>query len=329
MKRYASLGGGGSLDQAYGAIASQPGVVVTPGQSGWAQAIYVRGGDFNQVGYEFDGVPVLRPYDNYPTTTESTLGQQELQIYSGGAPTDSQTEGLAGYINQVTQTGSYPGFATLDLVTGSPALYDSAKLEVGGATQNGSFSYFLALGSSAQGLRWFDNSNGAGIQSTWGAPFARLSCPGGSAAKNFSSCYATGIGPGGYALGPPVDAFAVAQVWDHESILNLHFGIPHKSDQGKDDVQLLYDNSYLHDTFYGSASDWTLPDDKLFQQLNGDQAFHYLSGRFIGYQYLGAVGQLLNFSSPQQLASMVNDVFYAYNPDSIRPNLVLPPIPTG
>jgi hypothetical protein len=58
--RVGSLGGGGSLDAAYGAIATTPGVVVIPGQTGWFQTIHMRGGDNDQVGYEFDGVPVLR-----------------------------------------------------------------------------------------------------------------------------------------------------------------------------------------------------------------------------------------------------------------------------
>jgi len=48
--KVASLGGGGSLDAAYGAIASTPGVVVPAGQSGWFQTIHIRGGDFDQVG---------------------------------------------------------------------------------------------------------------------------------------------------------------------------------------------------------------------------------------------------------------------------------------
>jgi len=40
-----ALGGGGSLNQAYSAIASVPGVFVPIGQQGWAQSVYVRGGN--------------------------------------------------------------------------------------------------------------------------------------------------------------------------------------------------------------------------------------------------------------------------------------------
>jgi len=41
--------------QAYGAIASVPGVNVPTSQAGWYQGVYVRGGDIDQVAYEFDG----------------------------------------------------------------------------------------------------------------------------------------------------------------------------------------------------------------------------------------------------------------------------------
>ncbi len=63
----APLGGGGSLNQAYSAIASVPGVFVPAGQSGWAQSVYIRGGNYTQLGYDYDGVPVQRAYDAYPS----------------------------------------------------------------------------------------------------------------------------------------------------------------------------------------------------------------------------------------------------------------------
>jgi len=332
--KVAGLGGGGSLNQAYGAIASTPGVVVPPGQTGWFQTIHIRGGDFDQVGYEFDGVPVLRSYDNYPTNTASSLGQQELQVYTGGAPANSESQGLAGYINQVIKSGTYPGYANLNLGIGGPAMYNSVQFEAGGATPNRNFSYYLGFGSSSQDFNWFDNHNGISLENLVGTPFAKGApangCrPGGVEdpnAGNFASCYATGIGPGGYILGPPIDSVNTAQVFDHESIMNLKFYMPHHSDAGKDEVQLLVDNSYLHNLYYSSASDWNLPADKAELAANGP-AFAYLSGTDVGYQYMGQVGAPLNFSSPGQLASMVNPVYFAYNPTSIQPGTVFPAIP--
>ncbi len=79
----ASLVGPGGLSNAYGAIASIPGVAVDSGEQGWFQQVHIRGGDIDQVGYELDGIPVNRVYDNAPQTMLSSLVQQELQVYTG------------------------------------------------------------------------------------------------------------------------------------------------------------------------------------------------------------------------------------------------------
>ena len=75
--------------------------------------MYIRGGNFDQVGYEFDGVPVNRSFDNYPGGTAGTLGQQELQLYAGGGTAGESASGLAGFINQVIKTGTFPGYANV------------------------------------------------------------------------------------------------------------------------------------------------------------------------------------------------------------------------
>ena len=116
------MAGSGSLNQAYGAIASVPGVSVPSGQQGWYQSVYIRGGDYDQVAYEFDGVPVVRQSDFAPIVTLSALGQQEVQIYTGGTPATSNSSGLAGYINQVIKTGTSPGYANVDGAIGTPAV---------------------------------------------------------------------------------------------------------------------------------------------------------------------------------------------------------------
>jgi hypothetical protein len=323
--KVASLGGSGSLDQAYGAIASQPGVVVPPGQMGWMQTINIRGGDYDQVGYEFDGVPTLRSYDDYATGSLSSLGQQELQVYTGGAPANSESQGLAGYVNQVIKTGTYPGYATMTLGMGAPSLYNKMDLEAGGATPNRTFTYYVGFSDSSEDFRYVDQFNGASLQSQWGTPFAASPCPvargtsqalGGN--PNLSSCYAAGdYGPGGYVLGPIIDNGQAAQVWDHESVANFHFAIPHRNDAGKDDVQLLYDNTYLHQSDYSSASDWGVPGNPALEALNGGPAFGYLSGPVFGWQYLGAPGSTFPATlTLGQLQPLVNPVYFAYNPNS-------------
>ena len=70
--------------------------------------VYIRGGNYDQIGYEFDGVPVNRSFDNYPGSTAGTLGQQELQVYTGGGTAGESASGLAGFINQVIKTGTFP-----------------------------------------------------------------------------------------------------------------------------------------------------------------------------------------------------------------------------
>jgi Carboxypeptidase regulatory-like domain/TonB-dependent Receptor Plug Domain len=318
--KVASLGGGGSLNQAYAALAATPGVAVYPGQNGWFQAIYIRGGDYDQVGYEFDGVPVLRSYDNYPATTANTLGQQELQIYTGAAPADAQGQGLAGYINQVVKSGTYPGFSTVTMGIGTPTLYNGYNFEVGGATPDRNFSYYLASTDSTQDFRYGDQNNGASLQSQWGAPFAPLPCPGNATDKNYASCYASGIGPGGYLLSSPVNTVLAANSYDRENVINLHFGIPHSNDSGKDDIQLVYDTSYLNDRYYGSSSDWGFSNPLYANTYAADEGipvgpgYPYLAGNLgLGIQYLGQVGAPL---SPNY-HTLTNPVYFAYNPNSI------------
>jgi Carboxypeptidase regulatory-like domain/TonB-dependent Receptor Plug Domain len=312
--KVSSLGGGGSLNQAYAALAATPGVVVPPGGNGWFQTVQIRGGDYDQVGYEFDGVPVLRSYDNYPTTNASTLGQQELQVYTGAAPANSESQGLSGYINQVIKSGTYPGFSNLTLGVGSPAEYNSYNFEIGGATPDRNFSYYLGSLVSSQQFRYIDQFNGASYTSTLGTPFAPVACPT-TPDPNIASCYASGIGPGGYVLGPTIDSVYTSNVWDRENVVNLHFGIPHHNDPGKDDIQLLYDVSYLNNLYYGSASDWGFNDPAVANAYGGS-AYPYVSGPGIGYQYLGPVGAPLQ----SNYAAMTNPVYFAYNPASIGSN---------
>jgi len=124
-----ALGGTGNLNTAYSQMASVPGVSAVQGQQGWYQPIYIRGGDLDQVGWEFDGIPVNRTYDNAPQTFLSNLGQQELQVYTGGTSPNADASGIAGYVNQVIKRGTSPGFQVLDLGVGGPAYYNKASFE--------------------------------------------------------------------------------------------------------------------------------------------------------------------------------------------------------
>ena len=260
-----ALGGGGSLTQAYSGLASVPGVQIAAGQSGWNQAVYIRGGNYTDLGYEFDGVPIQRAYDQYPASGLSALGQQELQVYVGSAPTGSQSSGLGGFINQVIKTGTYPGFATLDLAVGTPAFYHRAGIELGGATPNRNFSWYFATAGYNQQFNNMDQFNGAALSPYYGGSNSNIfnvvaaNCGSGNASAgcyhNFLLSGSYPLGPNGYALGSG-DMNFQNEVDDRETVVNLHFGIPHHKDGGKDDIQLLYDYSWLHTTALTSLNDW-------------------------------------------------------------------------
>jgi carboxypeptidase family protein/TonB-dependent receptor-like protein len=282
-----ALGGGGAMDSAYSAIATVPGAYVPTGSAGWYQTVLIRGGDYDQVGYEFDGVPINRSFDNYPTGGAGTLGQQELQVYTGSAPANAESQGLAGFINQVIKTGTYPGYGNLDVAVGAPNLYNKLDIEVGGATPNRNFSYYLGAGGYAYGERFYDNGNGASVSPTWGTLFGPATAPLGcadSSGKNYVSCYASGVGPGGYLLGP-FQAAGNGTLQDRENIMNLHFGIPHRNDSGKDDIQLLYSTFLLRNPYQNSLRDWGAG---LYNAVGAFPPL-YIGGN----QYNGSLGQLL------------------------------------
>jgi hypothetical protein len=317
--RTASFGGGGSSDQGYSALAALPGAYIQPNQAGWFQAVNIRGGDYDQVGYEFDGVPVNRSFDNYPTTNLSAIGQQELQMYTGAESAASEGQGLAGYINQVIKAGTYPGFGTLTLGVGTPNLYNKASLEVGGATPNRNLSYYIGLGLISYQPRYYDSNNGASQTSTYGVPYDvqndGAKCTS-ATASNFTGCYANsanslfGIpaGPGGYYLGNYV-YLNPGFVQDHENVFNVHVGIPHHGDTGKDDIQLLYDSFLIYNYYVTSPSDWG--GGPAFFQGNANGILSGSANPFIisGLQYNGPAGRLFTAADPSQANNVLQYAF--------------------
>ena len=263
-----TLGGGGGLNNAYSAIASMPGAFVPPGQYGVNQTVYIRGGYYDQIGYEFDGVPMNRTFDNYPSGSESTLGQEELQIYTGGGGAASDATGLAGFINQVVKSGTYPGYATLSGRVGSPAFYNDLSLESGGATPNGSFTYYMGLSGYNQGLRYLSNDNGASLMNEfpssypsnittnlpfWPAVYPTCNPSNPNLYTNPATSFLS-ADPGCFGVVPPQTDYPSTLV-GREAVANFHFALPHHRDQGKDDVQLLYANSSQFLQYYSSALD--------------------------------------------------------------------------
>ncbi|HTU69692.1 MAG TPA: TonB-dependent receptor [Candidatus Baltobacteraceae bacterium] len=323
------LGGGGGLDNAYSAIATMPGAYVPVGQMGWYQSVYIRGGDYDQVGYEVDGVPVNRSFDNYPSNTATSLGQQEVQVYTGAAPADAQGQGLAGYINQVIKTGTYPGYASTDLGIGFPTFYHKANVEVGGASPDRLFSYYAGFGGYNNNDREYDQFDGASITNTYGDLF--LPCPP-TASPTLPSCYVNGNYMSGSPGGVETPGFALApfytdglsSIYDRDNVVNFHFGIPHKHDGGRDDIQLMYETSQINQYYANSVDDFALFTNPAFAgyfptNSSGQIAIPYPSGLV----YTGAINQPVNLATVGSQLSTYNFPFQSTGatlPNNTRDN---------
>src|SRR5579863_10420182 len=310
QERTAVLGGGGSLNSAYSAIASVPGAYVPANQNGYLQAVHVRGGDSYEVGYEFDGVPVNRAFDNYPSGSLSSLGQLELQVYTGATPSSAEAQGLAGFVNQVIKTGTFPGYATANLSAGTPTFYHSANVEAGGATPDREFSYYVGIGGYNQDHRYIDQFDGAAYANEFGQQIGN--CPTERVLRTtvLPSCYTNGSpnvglnGTPGWILGPTgFGTINAANVATRTAVANFHIAIPHKHDGLRDDIQLLYDNDEIFTTFLSSVND-----EGYYNWINTVGTFppYYLDS----FQYRGQLGSFL----PANPASLVTPYLYPSSP---------------
>jgi hypothetical protein len=319
QEKAAQVGGGGNLSSAWSALATIPGVFVSPGQNGYIGATAtqsIRGGDYDQIGYEVDGVPVNRAFDNYPSGPASSLGQQQLDVYTGSAPANAEAQGISGFINQVIRTGTYPGFATATAGIGGPTFYHKLAVEAGGASPNRNFSYYVGVGGYNQDFRIADQFNGAGLSGLYGAAIARCdyTTPGVTAPP---SCYTNGVpngntGAGSYVLGG-YNLFNASTVTSRDNVVNLHFGIPHENGT-RDDVQLLFVNDALRTEYYNSTNDQGGAD---FLKAIGFGQPTYSDG----YAYAGATGVPL----PADYQSLASRYYYPQSNSAGRaPNDIIP-----
>lgn len=308
QRRLSVLGGGSDLNSAYSAVASVPGAYVPANQTGYLQAVHVRGGDSYEVGYEFDGIPVNRAFDNYPSGSISSLGQLELQVYTGATPAGAEAQGLAGFINQVIKTGTYPGYAQAEFGVGSPTFYHSLSLEAGGATPDRTFSYYLGFNGYNQDHIFVDHFGGAAYADEFGQQLAQ--CPAKTTMAQLPSCYTNGarnvgpLGSTGWVLGPiGFGTSNPVNIADRTVVANFHIAIPHRNDGLRDDVQLLYDNDEIFTTFSSSVND---------EGLNNWIASTFSSAPYYldAWQYRGPTGTLL----PQNYQSLIAPYLYPSSP---------------
>ncbi len=266
----AALGGGGSLNSTYSAIASVPGLYVGTGNMGWNQAVVIRGQNPWTTGFEYDGVPVNRAFDQYNTSTETNLGLSELQIYTGGGPGSISSSGISGFINTVIKTGTYPGYASLTGGIGTDAFYHQAAVEAGGSTPDRNFSYYVGVSGYNQAFRYLNDQNGA----TYMQPGQVYSNYGnyydGYIFGNLTSqgvvplCNPGGSGPGTLPDPSPLvngcllSYFGLTGftsfITDREDIVNFHVGIP-RANGLRDDIQLLWSGSAERTFTYNSPNE--------------------------------------------------------------------------
>jgi len=264
----AALGGGGNLNSAYSAIASVPGLYVPTGGAGWNQMVVVRGELPWTTGFEYDGVPVNRAFDQYNSSTESSLGLQELQIYTGGGPVSVSSNGISGFINQVIKTGTYPGFASINAGIATEAFYHQAQFEAGGATPDRNFSYYVGISGYNQAFRNVDQQNGGtlatpgSVYDSYAGMFAFLNTPSGQGVIGLCNpnqgFFSGNAVP---ATSHAFDCFSHAGPFDggtfltdRENVVNLHLGVPRRDGQ-KDDFQILWSDSAMQTFFNNSPID--------------------------------------------------------------------------
>ena len=255
----AAMGGGGMINQAYSAISTVPGAYVIPNQTGYYATINIRGGDYDQVGYEFDGVPVNRSFDNYASSSASSLGNAEVQVYTGANPATSEGQGLSGFINQVIKTGTFPGSAIGSLGIGTPTFYHRAAVEIGGSTPDRNFSYYLGIAGANQAYNYINQNGGSEYDNWLGPPLGIVGGPYGSPFAPGWSLFFGGTGNSYFPLGPAGNYSAFSTIYARNAVINVHIGIPHHHDAGRDDIQLLYNNEMLRNQFYISGNDVASP----------------------------------------------------------------------
>jgi hypothetical protein len=260
----AAMGGGGLINQAYSAISTVPGAYVIPNQTGYYATVNIRGGDYDQVGYEFDGVPVNRSFDNYASSSASSLGNAEVQVYTGANPATSEGQGLSGFVNQVIKSGTFPGYATGSLGIATPAFYHRAAIEAGGATPDRMFSYYIGIAGLNQSFNYINGNNGSEYDNWLGPVAGIVSGPYGKPFAPGWSLFYGNSGDAYYPLGPinwpNNDAqLGLATLYGRDTVVNFHIGIPHHNDAGRDDIQLLYDDEALKNQEYYSANSFASP----------------------------------------------------------------------
>ena len=238
-----SAGGAETLYSQNGVVGSLPGVVRTVGSGGgyFGQGtLSVRGGAYDQVGFELDGVPLNRGFDFYNSTSFLTNGLASLEVYTGGEPADAG-RAMSGYINQVLQRGKFPGGADFTGVIGAPTFDHTLQTDMYGGTPSGSFTYYVSTLAVNSGYDFTNRSdlnnqtlnipaNDAGC-----ADFVFLQGVNGSTGPltcSQANTLSVPISQGAYGS----NIYAA----ERDTVTNLHWTFNHGVNALQDDLQALY-----------------------------------------------------------------------------------------
>jgi hypothetical protein len=133
-----ALGKTASIDEQKLAL-SIPGVQLTK-----ALRLTIRGGQSNEVGYQFDGVNFTEPFLSTNANTNRFNGLGSLQVVAGaGAASPGPLGGGGGDV--VIKRGQRPPFGYLDLEAGAPNYFHQFAGEYGWSTPNGRLSNYTAV----------------------------------------------------------------------------------------------------------------------------------------------------------------------------------------
>ncbi len=156
-----SSGGAESLYSQNGIVGSLPGVVRAVGTGATYNGqgtLSLRGGSYDQVGFELEGIPLNRGFDFYNSTALATNGLASVEVYTGGAPADSG-RAMSGFINGTIQRGRYPGGADFSGSFGGEGFAHALQLSMYGATPDNRFSYYVSTLSNDQSTLYGDRGN--------------------------------------------------------------------------------------------------------------------------------------------------------------------------
>ncbi len=243
-----SQGGSETMYSQNGVVGSMPGVVRQVGSGGGYAgqgSLSMRGGSFDQIGFELEGIPLNRGFDFYNSTSGLTNGLSSLEVYTGGAPADAG-RAMSGYVNEVITRGKYPGGADFTGIVGSPLFNHSVQADIYGGTPDNRFTYYVSTLALNADYNFGDRSNLAGTAIN--VPANDPGCNAWNSHNVFGSTI-PGLTPGGgflncsvaNSLMQPQSLAAYSDIpytAQRDTVTNLHWTLQHNG--LSDDLQALY-----------------------------------------------------------------------------------------